>query len=422
MKQELVDIISKKYSDNSLLAEILNFASKLIDALQELTPQTEAKFLSLLKKYNFDTINEFSEYPQYPSVTLFKGVDDWTLCPVIDYEGGVTDMDQKIGFIFTDPEIYPDNDDLFEIGYELKEKIILTWLSKIWFNIKGDSFGIVVKTLENNSASGFYFNDLAWDNLSDFRNYNNKEKRIESFFTSPLDWLSIYQRVSLITYPVYPYLNKWRLFNKAGEIIEFVSYGNETLEISSDSSVQEIKEHKTLFDTLKYEQTRTLELIELGYTEYLPEGKITKTIYEGAIETEFHSGEHWYYKEQENRLSLESLLDFEKEYDLQLPFHFKHYLRLFNGRKYNNINMYFGTGGHFLKVATFYSLEEIKQSINDEPNNSLIQWLDIGVLEKDGKKLSLNLATSKLAIKENNNSYNELDIDFETFIRKPRNH
>ena len=43
-------------------------------------------------------------------------------------------------------------------------------------------------------------------------------------------------------------------------------------------------------------------------------------------------------------------------------------------------------------------------------------------LEEDGKKLSLNLATSKLAIKENDHSYKELDVDFETFIREPRNY
>lgn len=159
MKQELVDIISKKYSGNAHIAGILDFAGKLIDALQQLTPQTETKFLSFLEKYNFDTIKDFSEYPEYPEVTLFKGVSDWTLCPVIDYEGGVTDMDQEIGLIFTDPEIYPDNEELFDTGYELKEKIILTWLCNIWFNIKGASFGIVVKTLENNSASSFYFND-----------------------------------------------------------------------------------------------------------------------------------------------------------------------------------------------------------------------------------------------------------------------
>jgi hypothetical protein len=431
MKQELLDIISKKYSYNSNIGEALRFAEKLIDALQELTDQTEKKFLSFLEKYNFETIEKFSEYQEYPSVTLFKGIDNWTLCPVIDYEGGITDMDQEIGIIFEDPEIYPEVDNLFEIGYELKDKIILTWISKIWFTIKGDSYGILVKTLENNSTASFFLNDLAWDNLSEFRNYNDKSKRLTPFFNTTLDVLSIFQRVSLITYPVYPYTNKWRFFKNSDETIMFVSYGNETAETSSYSATQTFKEHKTLFDTLKYEQKRTLELIGLGFTEFLTDTKRNKPIYDGAIETKFQSGEYWYYNEQLNRLSIDKILEFEKQNKISLPFYFKHYLRLFNGRKFNNINMYFNVGGEYLKIKEFYNIDEIKDSIRSSSdsffgklfkNKNKLEWLDIGIIEGENKQLSLNLTSSNLAIKENDNDYTELNIDFENFIREPRNY
>lgn len=434
MKQEILDIISKKYSDNPHLGTALKFAEKLIDSLHEVTEQTENKLLSFLEKYNFETIEDFSEYPEYPSVTLFKGVDNWTLSPVIDYEGGVTDMDQAVGVIFTDPEIYPEDECLFEIGYQLREKLILTWLSKIWFNVKGDSYGIIVKTLENNSSSSFFFNDLAWDNLSEFRNYNDKSKRLDPFFTSTLDLLSIFQRVSLITYPVYPYANKWRFFKKGKEVIEFVSYGNETAEISSLASSRTYTEHKTLLDTLKHEQKRTLELTKLGFKEFLMDTKINKPIYEGAIETKFHSGEHWYYKEQQSRLNIDKLVDFERQNSITLPFYFKHYLRLFNGRKYNNINMHFDIGGEYLKVKEFYNLDEIKQSLSNISSHTFfsnlfaskkrnnLQWLDIASLDESNRRLSLNLATSKLAIKDNDGNYKELNTDFETFIREPRNY
>jgi|GEM_PF-4337306 len=431
MKQELLDIISKKYSDNSNIGEALKFAEKLIDALQELTEQTEKKFLSFLEKYNFETIENFSEYPEYPTVTLFKGVDNWTLCPVIDYEGGITEMDQEIGLIFEDPEIFPEHDNLFEIGYELKEKIILTWLSKIWITIKGDSYGILVKTLENNSTASFFLNDLAWNNLSEFRDYNDKRKRLAPFFNYKLDVITIFQRVSLITYPVFPYSNKWRFLKKADETIEFVRYGNETFEMSSNSANQTLNEHKTLFDTLKYEQKRTLELVELGFTEFLTDTICNKPIYEGAIETKFHSGEHWYYNEQQNRLSIDKILEFEKQNKISLPFYFKHYLRLFNGRKYNNINMYFYVGGEYLKIKEFYNIDEIKDSLRSSSesffgklfkNKNNLEWLDIGIIEDENKKLSLNLTSSNLAIKENDNNYTELNIDFENFIREPRNY
>ena len=432
MTQELIDIISRTYSDSPDVGAALKFSEKLIDSLNEVTEQTESRLLVLLQKYNFETIEAFSEYPEYPAVTLFKGVDNWTLSPVIDYEGGVTDMDREIGVIFTDPAIYPSQDGLLEIGYQLKERLILTWLSKLWFNIKGDSYGIIVKTLENNSSSSFFFNDLAWDNLSEFRNCNNKSKRLTPFFNFSLDLLSIYQRVSLITYPVYPYINKWRFFKKDKEIIEFVSYGNETLEISSVELNQISKEHKSLLETLKHEQNRTLELIQSGFEEFLPETKINKPIYEGAIETKFHSGEHWYYNEQKNRLSIDKLSEFEKQFEIVLPYHFKHYLRLFNGRKYNNINMNFNIGAEYAKVKEFYDLEEIRQSLSNKSTQTFfsnlfsnkapkkLQWLDIGILD-DNRLLSLNMDTSKLAIKNNEENYEELEVDFETFIREPKN-
>jgi hypothetical protein len=437
MKQEILAIISKKYSDDLHLAEALNFAANLIDTLQKLTNQTEQRFLSFLEKYNFETIEKFSEYPEYPSVTLFKGIDNWTLSPVIDYEGGVTDVDQEIGVIFYDPELYPDKEYLYDIGHQIRGKIILTWLSKIWFDIKGSSYGIVVKTLENNSCSSFFFNDLAWDNLSEYREYNDRANRLNSFFSTDLDILTIYQRVSLITYPVYPYINKWRFFRKAYETIEFVSYGNETAEISSVTGKRTLKEHKTLFEALKYEQVRTLELVTLGYFEFLTDTKSLKRIYEGAIETKFHSGEHWYYNEQQNRLSIAEILEFERQNQISLPFHFKHYLRLFNGRKYNNINMYFCIGDDYLRVKEFYNFDEIKQNVNrgtsDSAFSSIVnyfssnkkqkeQWLDIGDLYDENKKLSLNLTTSKLAISERNKIHKELDVDFEFFIREPKNY
>lgn len=324
------------------------------------------------------------------------------------------------------------DDNLSGLGFELKEKIILTWLCKLWFDIKGDSYGILVKTLENNSTASFFLNDLAWDDLSEFRDFNDKNKRLEPYFTAKPGLLNIFQRVVLKTYPVYPYINKWRHFKKDGDTLKFVSYGNETAERAANASTQIIKEHKTLFDTLKYEQTRTLELMGSGYTEFLPDKPLHDPIYEGAIETRFHSGQHWYYEEQENRLDIKQIAEFENLCHISLPFYFRHYLRLFNGRKYNLINQYFSTGREFLKVREFYNLDELKNQLTSKSPGTFLgslfnksvdkktEWLDIAVLEEQDKKLSLNLSTSKLAIRENN-KLQELDVNFENFIKEPRN-
>ena len=163
----------------------------------------------------------------------------------------------------------------------------------------------------------------------------------------------------------------------------------------------------------------------------MTDSKSNKPIYEGAIETKFHSGEHWYYNEQANRLSIDKILEFEKQNKISLPFYFKHYLRLFNGRKYNNINMSFSVGGEYLKIKEFYNLDEINASLRSSSesffgklfkNNNNLEWLDIGIIEEENKKLSLNLISSNLAIKENDDNYIELNVDFENFIREPRNY
>ena len=75
--------------------------------------------------------------------------------------------------------------------------------------------------------------------------------------------------------------------------------------------------------------------------------------------------------------------------------------------------MYFHIGGEYLKVKEFYNLDELKKDM---------QWLDIGTVDEGNRKLCLNLTTSKLAIKENDNIYKELHVDFEEFVREPQNY
>jgi hypothetical protein len=421
MKRELLEIVNKRCAGIINAGKYVPYFETLIDALESVTEETTKSFKRLLGKYNFDTIPQFSEYPEYPAVTLFKGVDSWSLYPVIDYEGGISAIDQEISVIFTDPEIYPDEDELPAFSWELRQAIIVTWLSLIWLKIKGNSYGIVVKTLENNSASSFYFNDLAWDNLSAVRHYNNKSERLIIPFPENLDVLSVFQRVSLVTYPVYPYLNKWRFFQGHDHVIEFVRYGNETGEKWAADPIGGIKitAHKTLIDALRYEQSRCLELNLQGYTEFLPEQEGSTPLYEGAIETRFHSGEAWYYSEQKGRLDLDTISSFEKRCSIRLPYHFKHYLRLFNGRKYNNINLYFFAGNGYLKVREFFNIEELEQKL---PKTKDITWIEIATLEKNREILLLRLSDSLLGIKDNDGNLRELPIDFETFIKEPVNY
>ena len=437
MKEELIQIISKEYQNLKDLSELVSYASEYIDAIEKQRLVTTNKFKTLLEKYNFETISIFSEYPEYPYFTLFKGVDSWTLCPVIDYEGGVGDMDDEIGILFTDPELYPsfENEELEDLTWTLNSRIILTWLSSIWQSIDGPSYGIVVKTLENNSSSGFIFNDLAWDDLSSLNHYNDKTKPTGNYFNSSLSTLDIYQRVKLETYPVYPYQNKWRFFKNGDVVKEFVSYGNETGQKLSTENIKDlnIQKHPDLFNRLKFELEQTNKFIEDGYIEFIPEEPCRTPIYEGAIETKFHSGQHWYTNELNDRLEISQIESIERQYKIILPFHFKHYLRLFNGRKYNNINLNFPIGnGKHLKIKEFFNLEELEIHLKGQSNNSFLlslfkkksnqnNWIAIGTTADD-KSLIIDLESSIVGIKESDEKINSLDISFEEFIKEPINY
>lgn len=190
-----------------------------------------------------------------------------------------------------------------------------------------------------------------------------------------------------------------------------------------------------MFDSLKYELKRSLELISNGYKEYLADTKCKTPIYEGAIETRFHSGEHWYSNEQKSRLSLDKINDLEKLYNISFPYHFKHYLRLFNGRKYNNINLNFNIGEDYLKIKDFSDFQEIELYIKTRLRQNLIDkiksiikretnellWLKIAITDKDDELL-LNLENSKLGLKSIDGNIKELDVDFSHFIQKPVNY
>ena len=356
MKKQLLEIIETELEETKIKSFLLEYCGDLIDGYEKRREDTKEKFQKLLVKYNFQNIEDFSEYPSYPQVTLFKGVDEYTFWPVIDYEGGVSDMDKEIGVIIqqADVEINFKTQNqieeglLFDKAWSYHHKIIFTWLATIWQEIEGWESGMVVKTLENNSTAEFFFNDLSWDDLSIYKHYNDKESFVERFFDRDLTIFEIYQRVSINTYPINPYQNIWRRFSDGNEVFELVSYGNETGEnkypINQERAALNIVSHKNLIERIKYVHNKSKEWIEAGYREKLVKEKFKEKIYPEAIETAFHSGIAAYHSEQKNRLEIQQIEAFERKYGIQLPFHFKHYLRLFNGRKYNKYRMNFHIG------------------------------------------------------------------------------
>lgn len=204
MKKELLQIIEAEINNSKLKEDVMIYAEELIDFYEKNRSNSKEKFKQTLDKYNFETMDKFSEYSEYPSVTLFHGSGSLEFWPVLDYEGGVTGRDEEIGVIITEPTCWLDEskyeeplqDEAVEWNWGLKDKIVFVWFATIWQEIKGYDYGILTKTLENNSARQFVFNDMHWDNLSEYTFYNNKDQRLEPHFEGDLTIIEIYNRVS----------------------------------------------------------------------------------------------------------------------------------------------------------------------------------------------------------------------------------
>jgi hypothetical protein len=251
---------------------MLNYCSDLIDHYESIRPETTRKFRKLLEKYNYDTIPVFAEYPEYPHVTLMKSIGELKFCAVIDYEGGVTGMDDEIGIIGSAPDFYyEDESGMEDRSWEFHTNIVFTWLATIWQEIKGWEYGIVVKTLENNSVAVFVFNDLACDQLSEYVHYNDKTKRLSSFFKTDLSVLEIYSRVSLEEYPHDLAKSSRYCFRKDNERKEMTVKGNETeekyLRETQMEPISEIKIHKNPVEARRYVMATTKNWIEEGFRE-----------------------------------------------------------------------------------------------------------------------------------------------------------
>lgn len=455
MKQELLEIIERELTDSTLKKSILQYCSQLIDYYEDNRPETVEKFRKLLGKYNFFTLNDFSEYSECPQVALFKSIDEFTFYPVIDSEEGVSNADEEIGVIISQaeasiedkPESEEAEDFLNEMTWIFHLKIVMTWLASIWQEINGYKSGIIVKTLENNSVSQFIFNDLAWNDLSAHFGFDNNKAFIERQFNCDLSVFELYQRVSDFDYPVNPYANKWRQFSDGKDWKEIVLYGHETGErIYTDHAKKpslNLIQHSSLSAAMKYVQSTSKKWIEAGYREKQLSRPNHEVIYEGAIEADFHSGIDYYSKEQKNRLTSDKIERFEQNFNIQLPFHFKHYLRLFNGRKYNQYKMKFRIHENlYLQVKDFFNMNELSSMLNEAIKNkksnlqqffssmknkaplSDLTWLDIGTLE-EGDLLSLNVDHKSkdyggLAIKKVNGEYENLNIQFSVFVAKAK--
>lgn len=387
--------------------------------LENQTDYTKARLKEVIQRYNYETILPKTEGNKsyLPLISFFRGVDDFETVAAIDYDGGIGFLDDIVivkGQYDRENE-YSDEEKIAERKTQTSVKINLTkfpisqlgyyeykgigglyyaWLAYLWQEVEGHQCGLKVMTLQNNSCSCFSLNDFLQDNFSAFMGCDRgiKPPRIDNFFPRKLSIVELLLRASQLGYPFNPYKNYWRYFEKDDEFIEIVTYecatGVRSGKISErlTAEVQQIIQHEKPKSALMHLTEFTNQAIFNGWEEKLRPLGLPAMMNKSAYDFEFWTGINWFEgDEQKNRLKKEDIMRFEKHHGIELPDAFFQYLRLFNGRQYNNYHLYFPINDLYtVKVEKFYTLDELNKSASStlakNPN-----YLWIGNLEANSR-------------------------------------
>ena len=414
MRNEYLTILEQEANDHSHKDLIMSYANRVIDYYESNRASTATKFTALLELCSFESMATIHKNDT-PHVELFYGMDNLT------FIGGVCGYyREEIGDIVVAPpkelNYYArEFQQIEDVASSILDNILFIWLCTIWQDIEGHKHGTVVKTMQNNSMTQFFFNDLAWGQLSDFYEYNNREQRVSRTFNRDLTIFEIYQRIRFINYPVNPYRNRWLKFVKGAETIEIGAWAN-SIAIRKNSEDITIEDKTDLKKRMIHVKNTRNTLLNNGYTE-VDYHDHKEQIHSDAIEFNFHSGIGWYKKELSNRLDDKSIIELQDALNIELPHFFKQYLKLFNGRKFNKHRTKFRLDEEqFVKVTEFYSKDEIIQ-FNAATMDGAIDWLKIAKTKEGELLLGLHGDDIGLVqIESESGELNSLDLTFERLM------
>ena len=152
-----------------------------------------------------------------------------------------------------------------------------------------------------------------------------------------------------------------------------------TLAERQTAKVNQMLKHESSGNALKHITAFTNQMILEGWEEKLrPIGMPTK-MHQEAYDFDIWTGINW-SKEQTNILPKERVESFEKEFGIELPKSYFHYLRMLNGRQYNSYHMHFPINDLYtIQVKKFYTIDELKK-FNEGTLNKNSPHLWIGEL------------------------------------------
>jgi hypothetical protein len=431
----------------------------LVKFFVDQTPYTKKRMIEVIKEINYETIKK--DHGVWPDLEFWKNMGDFGSSVALSYDGGIDmlkDQEPLVKEQFDYQERPTDADrhlavkNRKDIKIDLKRfpvsvhghyehkfnesALFYAWIGYLWQEIEGYKCGLHVASVENNSIRTFSLNDfLEYDFLA-FTGLAHVEKppRLGKFFPRKLSLVEIYLRACQIGYPFNPYQNYWRYFEKGNQFMEIVCYENTTgirtgpFSERHTAKLNQVIKHKDPrhYDSkvaLKYLTEFTNKMINEGWQEKLRPLDMPSKMHEEAFDFEIWTGVSW-NNEQANTLPIERMKAFEEKHGITLPRSFFHYLRLLNGRQYNQHNMCFPIDNLYnVDVQQFFTIEELDALAGTTiPKNPDFLW--IGEL-KDKRLLGISIdeqsgTFGQMAISEQE-KVQICDYQFEVFAKYAQN-
>lgn len=392
MKNEFEEIINYFKSKGEMHAITEANTRSFIEYLLNQTSYTKRRLSEIIIDLNYETIERDEQYKVWPDIEFWRGVDDYGSRAMLNYDGGVADVENQENIVigqYENFEIKPDsirlkeNKERHSIKVDIKKypishlgyneyrfsetALFYAWIAKIWQEVEGYKCGVKVKTVQNNSIATFSLNDFLPGDFSAFTDgsYGDKPERLTNQFSRKLSLIELFLRASQSSYPFNPFNTYWRYFEKDGQFQEIGTYEFETgirkgaISDSEKLALIDIEKHKDSKSALLCIRDFTNKMIGTGWQEKLRPLNLPSKFHENAFQYGYWTGIHW-TEDQTAKLTEQQVQELEESLNIILPRSYFNYLRILNGRQHNKYNMYFPIDDLYtVHMEKFYTIEEL---------------------------------------------------------------
>jgi len=368
-----------------------------IEYLLEQTSYTKKRLSEIILDLNYETIERDEEFKVWPEIEFWRGVDDYGTSVMLNYDGGVADVEDQESIVkgrYDNDTIPPDSIRLQQSKKRQAIKVDITeypisllgfyeyrfdetalyyaWIAYIWQEVEGHRCGVKVRTVQNNSIAMFSLNDFLRGDFSEYMeaDYGDKPEKLSNPFPRKFTLIELFLRASQSSYPFNPFNTYWRYFEKGDQFQEIGTYEFKTgirnglVSNNEDSELMNITNHVGSKNALLYIRDFTNRMINEGWREKLRPLNLPSKFDEKAFPFGYWTGVNW-TNDQSTKLTEQVVIDLEEILGVKFPISYFNYLRITNGRQHNSRKMFFPINDLYtVRMMKFYTIEELLEFNN----------------------------------------------------------